>query len=201
MNKKTINAGITGNIGAGKSLVCKIFFMMGVPVYDADSRAKSLMKNHPVLKDSIVKQFGEEAYTKEGEINRGYLASKIYNQAEAREKLNGLVHPVVAEDYKNWCELNVEKGYRLTIKEAALLIETDSYKNLDALILVTAPDELKIKRTLLRDSFRSKEEVEKILSSQMPDILKAKAANYVVINDDKNLLLPQILEIYHKLVN
>lgn len=201
MNKTAISAGITGNIGAGKSLVCEIFSSLGVPVYDADFRAKSLMRGHPALRNEIVAYFGVKAYTENGEINRDFLANAIYNQPEAREKLNAMVHPVVADDFARWHRSAIDAGNRLVIKEAALLVETGSYKNLDTLILVTAPDDLKIKRTLLRDPFRSKDEIKKILSSQMPDAAKTNLADYVVINDDKNLLLPQVLEIYHDLVD
>jgi dephospho-CoA kinase len=201
MNKKTVTVGITGNIGVGKSLVCKIFSCLGVPVYDADVRAKWLMMNDTGLRKDIVSQFGKKAYTEKGEIDRDYLAQTIYSQPQKREQLNALVHPIVSDDFKQWCHFSFAAGKRLIIKEAALLVETGSYKNLDALILVTAPDDLKIKRTLLRDPFRSKDEIKKILSSQMPESSKTHLADYVVINDDKNLLLPQVLEIYHKLVN
>ena len=186
--------GITGGIGAGKSLVCTIFSILNVPVYDADSRAKVLMKEDPDLRLEIIDLFGEEAYNEHG-LNRGYIANKTFHSTEVLNRLNLLVHPRVGADFKTWCK-DHEADNKYIIKEAALLFESGSYKSLDAVVLVTAPEELRIARVLKRDSYRKKEEVLAIISKQLPEEEKKDLADYIITNDLQSLLLPEVLKLH-----
>ena len=145
--------GITGGIGTGKSLVCRIFQCFGVPAYDADSHAKELMTTDGILISNIKKEFGELSYNTDGSLNRNYLSSRVFNDAEQLKKLNQLVHPRVAIDYKRWVDKKV--GAQYILKEAALLFEAGSNQQLDKVIVVTAPEMLRIQRVLKRDRHRT----------------------------------------------
>lgn len=192
---KPLQIGITGGIGTGKSFVCKIFKHLNIPVYDADSRAKWLMANNSKLKESIIKAFGEEAYTKEG-LNRKYLASKVFNDSDNVSKLNSLVHPAVGKDYQQWVKDNQESPYLL--KEAALMFESGSYKQLDKVIYVHAPKELRLKRIKQRDPHRSEQEIEAIIKKQLSAEEMKERSDYIINNDEKEMLLPQVIELHNK---
>ena len=187
---KILQIGITGGIGTGKSLVCRIFAQLGIPIYDADSRAKWLMNHDPTLKEAIKAQFGQEAYSATGALNRAYLASIVFGQQEKIEVLNQLVHPAVAKDYTQWVQMQ-QAPYLL--KEAALMIESGSYRSLDQLIVVSAPLDLRIARIRRRDPQRSEEEIRGIISKQMPEEEKLSYAQVVLPNDEKQALLPEAL--------
>jgi dephospho-CoA kinase len=189
---KTLQIGITGGIGSGKTLVCKIFQILGAPAYDADSRAKKLMTTDGILIEQITKEFGSLSYNPQGELNREYLSQAVFNQPEKLKKLNSFVHPRVAVDYAQWVS-QVKAKY--CIKEAALLYEAGTDKQLDRVIVVTAPEEIRIKRILKRDPQRSIEEVKAIMQNQMTQEEKISRADYVVHNDDTRLLVPQIVEL------
>lgn len=189
-----IQIGITGGIGSGKSLICRIFHVLGVPVYDADSRAKKLMTTDGILIDQIKKEFGTLSYDEKGELNRELLGKTVFNQPDKLARLNALVHPRVAWDYKRWISEQSEARYCL--KEAALLFEAGSYQLLDKIIVVAASDELRIKRVLQRDPHRNKEEVERIISNQMPQEEKIKRADYVIKNDESELVVPQVVKLH-----
>src|SRR5689334_1391221 len=135
---RSIRVGITGGIGSGKSLICKIFATLGVPVYDADSRARMLMTESQMLVSQIKKEFGESSYLPDGSLNRGYLSNEVFNNPAKLEILNSFVHPAVAIDSENWINANATAPYIL--KEAALLYESGSYKALDKIIVVVAPE-------------------------------------------------------------
>lgn len=189
--------GITGGIGSGKSLIGKIFHRLGVPIYDADSRAKWLMNNNVELIAAIKDLFGEKAYDESG-LNRQHISSVVFNQPEKLAKLNGLVHPKVGEDFEEWAEQNAEQNYLL--KEAALMFETDSFKQLDEVITVSAPVEVRINRVLKRDSHRNKEDIEKIIAHQLTDAEREKRANHIINNDGQHLLIPQVLTLHQKFI-
>jgi len=191
---KPLSVGITGGIGSGKTLITKLFSLLNVPIYYADDRAKTLMNT--LLKDSIIDLFGEESYFN-GKLNRTYIASKVFSNNSALTKLNAIVHPAVAIDFDNWLVENKEAKY--VIKEAALLIESGSYKQLDKLIVVTSPLELRVNRIKTRDSFRSEKEIKKIISSQSSEQSKIDLADYIITNNEENLLIPQVLEIDKKI--
>jgi dephospho-CoA kinase len=196
--KKTdpLQVGITGGIGSGKSLVCKVFNILGIPVYDADSRAKLLYVQNEELKHELIQHFGPESYTAIGELNRRYLANQVFNDSRKVELLNSLVHPRVGADYQAWVQQH--KHFPYLIKEAALLFESGSYLSLDKVITVFAPVDLRIQRVISRDPHRRAQEIEAIIAKQLAEEEKISKADYVIYNDDKNLLLPQILGLHQK---
>lgn len=191
--KRPLQIGITGGIGAGKSLVCRIFGILGVPVYDADSRAKSVMTTDGILMNQIQKEFGLLSYHKDGSVDREYLAKAVFSDEEKLKKLNALIHPRVALDYEQWVEKQKSK---YVLKEAALLFEAKSDKVLDKIIVVSAPEELRIKRVLQRDSHRTEQQIKDIIRNQLSEEEKIKRADFVMLNDEKKLLIPQVLELH-----
>jgi dephospho-CoA kinase len=196
MRSKPFQIGITGGIGSGKSTICKIFTCLGVPVYDADSRAKSIMTTDGILIAQIKKEFGDLAYLSDGSLDREYLSRVIFENQEKRTLLNQMVHPRVAADTDRWLDQNREATY--VVREAALLIESGAYLRVDKVLLVTAPEELRIKRVLARDPHRLREEVVKIMATQLPEEEKKKVADVVVYNDETQLLVPQILHLHNQ---
>lgn len=196
---KTLRIGITGGIGAGKSLVCKIFALLGAPTYDADSRARSLMSNDLVLKDQIKKKFGNQSYLPDGTLNRQYLGKEVFNDPQKLAELNGLVHPRVALDSEKWMDENVGASY--VVKEAALLFESGAYKSLDKIIVVTAPEALRLQRVISRDKTRTTEEVIKIFRNQQPEEDKVSRADFVITNDETQLIIPQVLKLHERFIN
>ncbi len=191
---RPFSVGVTGGIGSGKTLVTQLFSILKVPIYNADDRARELMNNQ--LVHLITSTFGSDSYV-DGKINRTYLATKVFSNKKELEKLNAIVHPAVALDFKNWLQVYLKAKY--IIKEAALLVETGSYKQLDKLIVVTSPRQLRIDRIKLRDSFRSEKEIENIISNQTSDAEKIKLADFLITNDEKKLLITQVLEIDKKI--
>lgn len=193
---KPIQIGITGGIGSGKSLVCKIFGVLGVPAYDADSRAKNLMTTDGILIQQIKKEFGSLSYDAKGVLNREFLSATVFPNQDKLKKLNALVHPRVAIDYKMWVDEHAESKY--VLKEAALLFESGSYKMLDKIILVTAPKEIRIERVLARDPHRTKEDVEKIIQNQLSEEEKEAKANFIIRNSESELIVPQIVDLHKR---
>ena len=185
--------GITGGIGSGKTLITKVFSVFGIPVYDADSRAKVLMVSDPELKESIKTNFGEESYYKDGGLNKKHL-SKVFAEGSKLKVLNSLVHPKVGQDFLNWTQENSNAPY--IIKEAALLFESGSYKLLDKVITVFTPLDLRIKRVSLRDADRSEEQIMEIVSKQLPEEEKMKKADFVIYNDESQSLILQVLSLH-----
>src|SRR5690606_1952040 len=148
--------GITGGIGAGKSTVAKVFAILSIPIYYADDRAKWLMGNDEELKERIIRAFGATSYTEQGTLNRAFLAEKVFSDPVNTEIINGLVHPAVAEDFRLWAE---QQRSPYVLKEAALLFESGSYKELDKVINVSSPLKVRVARVLMRDPHRSLEQV------------------------------------------
>lgn len=193
-----LKIGITGGMGSGKSIICRIFQMLGAPVYDADSRARLLMDKDEVLREKITLAFGAGAYCSDGTLNRGYLAEAVFPEKEKLEQLNKLVHPAVKKDFEEWAE---KQKSDYVIKEAALLVETGSFKELDKLIVVTAPEKTRIHRILFRDAHRSQKQIQEILQNQFPESEKAKYADYLINNDESQLVFPQVLKIHARLTS
>lgn len=191
---KPLQIGITGGIGSGKSLVCKVFQSLGVPVYDADSHAKILMTTDGILVDQIKKEFGTLSYDAKGGLNRKYLSEAVFNNEAKLQKLNALVHPRVALDYDRWLAENKESAY--VIKEAALLFEAGSSELLDKIIVVTAPEKMRITRVLKRDTQRKESEVVKIIRNQMAEEEKLKRADFIIQNNETELVIPQVLKLH-----
>lgn len=197
--KKPLQVGLTGGIGSGKSLVCRIFQCLGISVYDADSRAKSIMTTDGILVSQIRQEFGDLAYHTDGSLNRTYLGKTVFNKPQQLERLNRLVHPRVGEDYRQWLEENSGETY--VIKEAALLFEAGSDQVLDKIIVVYAPEHIKVARVLKRDPHRNPEDVHAIIKNQMPDEAKLKRADFVIFNDDSRLVIPQVLSLHQQFLS
>ncbi|GCC50906.1 dephospho-CoA kinase [Chryseotalea sanaruensis] len=191
---KPLQIGITGGIGAGKSTVCKIFNVLGIPTYDADSRAKALMTTDGILMEGIKKEFGTLSFKTSGELNREYLATEVFSDEQKLKKLNSLVHPRVGLDYENWLKEQIGAPY--VLKEAALLIESGSYKTLDYLLLVTAPEHERIERVLARDKHRNREQVKEIIKNQLSETEKITLADFIINNDGNHSLLEQVLKLH-----
>lgn len=197
--KTPLKIGVTGGIGAGKSVVCHVFSALGVPVYDADSRAKQVMVEDPVLMRQLKGHFGEETYNEDGSLNRVYLAAKVFPDAEKLALLNSLVHPRVGLDFDKWLNQYAQAPY--VIKEAALIFEAGSYKSLDAVIAVSAPEELRLRRTIIRDEHRSRQQIEEIIAKQLPENERLNRSDYKIVNDDKTLIIPQVLRLHKKFLS
>jgi dephospho-CoA kinase len=193
---KPLKIGITGGIGSGKSIVCKIFETLSYPVYNADDRAKWLVSNDTDLKSEIIELLGEEAFLN-NKYNKVYVANKVFNNQDLLNKLNSLIHPKVGIDFEKWVIEN--KNHSIVLKEAALMFESDSYKALDQIITVVAPLQFRIKNILNRDINRSEEEIKNIISKQLSDEEKIKKSDFVIKNDDILPILPQVIKILNTL--
>ena len=192
--RKPICIGVTGGIGSGKSIGCKIFNALGVLSYDADSRAKIILNTDEVLKEQIKDEFGPFAYDEDGKLNSGHISKMAFSMPEKLARLNQLVHPRVAADFVTWTDEHHSHHY--LIKEAALMFETGSYKELDKVILVSAPQSLRIERVLARDPYRTEADLKKIMANQMSEEEKMKRADFVIVNDESELLIPQVLRLH-----
>lgn len=189
--------GITGGIGSGKSTVCEIFKTLGIAVYQADDRAKHLMQTDAELIASIKAEFGSETY-QNGTLNRPFLAKLIFSDAEKTKKINSLVHPAVAKDFQAWVE---DQNSPYVLKEAALMIESGSYQQLDVLINVFAPIDIRIQRIQKRDPQRSIEEIKGIIDKQVSEEKREEVADIIIRNDGDELLIPQVLAIHQQLIS
>ena len=174
-----IKVGLTGGIGSGKSTVSKILISKGFSVYNSDNRAKWLMNNNDNLKSNIISIFGNKAYLK-GSLNRKYLSAKVFNDSLKLKALNNLVHPLVAIDFKNW--LLHQKSKDFVFKEAAILIESGAYKEMDKIIVVSCPENIRLERVLKRDG-NSPELVKKRMQNQISETEKINHADFVVKNN------------------
>ncbi|MCH7413311.1 dephospho-CoA kinase [Belliella sp. R4-6] len=197
MNSKPFLIGITGGIGSGKTTVAKIFSILGIPIYYADDRAKWLMSKDTALKNQIQNAFGINSYNEDGSLNREFIASNVFGNKENTKTINSLVHPAVKSDFELWAK-SQESPY--VLKEAALLFETGSYKDLDKIITVSSPLRVRVNRVLLRDPHRNEEQLNTIIDQQMPEEEKIHLSDYVIKNIDNKLLIPQVLKIHDKLL-
>jgi len=190
-----LTIGITGGIGSGKSTVCKIFKLLETPVFEADTVAKSLINSNNEIRNGLIGLFGKSIYNAENKVNRKMLANLIFNDDDLMEKVNQLIHPVVRNEFINWQNRQISA---YIIHEAAILFESGFYKMMDYTILVSAPEEIRIERVTKRDNF-SREMVQSRIRKQWSDEDKRILASVELVNDNKNLLIPQILEIDKKL--
>jgi len=187
-----LKVGITGGIGSGKTTVCRVFELLGIPVFYADAVAKEVMHSDAILRAEVLKAFGNESYFPDGNLNRKHISDIVFQDEEELEKLNALVHPAVFRAFDQWAL--VQKAPYL-IKEAALLFESESYKMCDVSVLVKSEDRLRIARVSKRDAI-SEEQVLLRMSRQLTDEEKEKLADYILYNDEKCLLIPQILHLH-----
>lgn len=191
-----LKVGVTGGIGSGKSVVCHVFKTLGIPVFDADDAARYLMENDTTLVQGIQWLLGDDVYDN-GKLNKEKVSSIIFNDQVKLTQLNNLVHPAVISYGNAWME---KQQTPYTIKEAAIFYESGSYKDIDVMIGVYAPQELRIKRTMERNKI-SREKVLAIMALQMDEDEKMKRCNYVITNDDVTPLLPQVMKIHDELLN
>ena len=192
-----LSIGITGGIGSGKSTVCRVFETLGIPVFYADAEAKRLQNEDVTVRNAIISLFGNDVYTAEG-LNRKSVAEKVFADKNLLEKLNAIVHPATVTAFENWKLNQVDAPYIL--KEAAILFETGLAKSLDKVIVVTAPEELRIQRIINREN-SSREQVIARMKNQMADEEKIKLAHFIIINDEKQAIIPQIMKVHEHLLN
>lgn len=193
-----LKVGITGNIGSGKTTVSKMFELLGIPVFYADDAAKSIMVTDELLVAGIKLAFGAAAYFNDGSLNRKHIAGIVFNDEQQLAKLNALVHPAVFRAFDNWAKQIENAPY--VIKEAALLFESSSYKMCDKTILVTAPLETRIKRVMQRDSITKEEVISRNLR-QFTQEEKLKLADFIIKNDDTELVIPQVLALHQEFLS
>jgi dephospho-CoA kinase len=189
--------GVTGGIGSGKTLICKIFEMLGIPVYYADVQAKKMMAADPEIIARLSEYFGNEVI-KEGKPDRDKIASIVFSNPDALTLLNSLIHPLVRNDFDVWSRSKQENVY--VIEEAAILFETGANKLLDYIIAITAPENIRIKRVMDRDNINRKNILARI-GNQMDETERANMADAVIINNDTVMVIPQVVELHHKLLN
>jgi dephospho-CoA kinase len=183
--------GLTGGIGSGKTTVAEVFRRLGVPVFLSDDVARRLQEDDPKVKKGIQELFGDEIYA-DGKLDREKVAGIVFKDKKKLEQLNAIVHPAVAEAFQQFCEKHREEKY--VLKEAAILFETGGNKQLDGMIVVTAPEALRTSRVMQRDGV-SQEEVTRRMKNQWPEEEKVKQADFVIVNDEKELVIPQVVEV------
>lgn len=186
--------GVTGGIGSGKSTVCKIFEVLGVPVYYADDRARALILSDPRIRKGYIELFGEKVY-ENGQLNRKLVADRIFSDRTLLEKVNRLVHPVVRDDFFQWTE---HQNAPYVIEEAAVLLESGGHDLLDFVVVVSAPESLRIQRVARRDGM-SEERIQERIKNQWTDQQRRELADYEVLADDRHLVVPQVLKIHTEL--
>ena len=191
--------GITGGIGSGKTTVCKIFEVLGIPVFYADAVAKEIMVNDLILIEGVKDTFGVESYFEGGALNNKHIAGIVFNNPVELAKLNALVHPAVFRAFDRWvAQIPAKSPYIL--KEAALLFESESYKMCDTSIVVTAPTQTKLERVTLRDGV-SAEQVLARMDKQFTDEQKLAMAHHHIINDESVSLILQVLDLHQTFLN
>ena len=191
-----LKIGITGGIGSGKSTVARVFEVLGIPVYYADDAAKRLMNENDELKEKIKEEFGETIFT-EGKLDKKELASIVFNNPEKLEQLNKIVHPQTIKDADLWMK---KQTSAYAIKEAAIIFESGAHQFVDYVIGVVAPAPLRILRTMHRDNI-SREEVLSRMNRQLNESIRMKLCDFIINNDEQQMLLPQVLALHEKLLS
>jgi dephospho-CoA kinase len=191
-----LKIGLTGGIGSGKSTTAKIFGVLGIPVYYADVEAKRLMNENLELRSAIIKNFGEKAYTNEM-LDRKYISSIVFSDPAKLELLNSIVHPATKKDGEIWMH---QQTAPYAIHEAALIFEAKVSDRLDKVIGISSPVELRIKRAMERDNVSS-DEVMKRMNKQLDEEIKMSKCDFILINDEQQLLIPQVVALHKKLLD
>lgn len=186
---------ITGNMGSGKSVVSRMLEIMGVPVYDCDSRAKALMQHDALMVKALKRMFGEECYNSDGSLNRPWLAAQIFTDKENVARVNALVHPRVKEDFLLWAE---SAGSDIVAVESAILYESGMAETVDKVLLVWADKETAVQRVMRRGGL-AREQVLSRLQNQMPVDELLLLSDYAIRNDGESAVLPQLMEIVNGL--
>lgn len=191
-----LQIGVTGGIGSGKSLVCRVFRALNIPVYEADERAKWLTEHDPILKADIRRVLGQNAYDPLGRYNRAWVATQVFANPVLLQQLNSVIHPRVLTDTDAWVRQYIDKPY--VVKEAALMRAAGDGNSLDKVVVVRAPIDLRIERIRKRDPHRSGEEILNIINRQVSDDERLQIADYMLTNDESQLLLPQIIRLHEE---
>ena len=184
---KTI--GLTGGIGSGKTTVGEVFKQIGIPVYNCDLQAKLLTNKNSEIKIKLISLFGKDIYDNKG-LDRPKLAEIIFKDKSALEKVNSIIHPIVRQDFSHWVKNQNNVPY--VIQESAIMFESGLFQSLDMVITVTAPVEIRKKRVILRDNL-SEGQVLSRMNNQISDDERVQKSNFVIVNDDQNLIIPQVL--------
>jgi|694.fasta_scaffold45531_4 dephospho-CoA kinase len=190
-----LKVGITGGIGSGKSVVAKIFSTLGIPVYESDQRAKWLIEYNKDIVSEIREFLGNEAYNEDGKYDKVFVSKAVFQNEELLRKLNQIVHPRVRQDFEDWVLL---QNAPFVLKEAAIMRRN---AGLDKIIVVYSPKDLRIKRLLKRDTHRNLSEIEKVIANQKTEKEFLEMADFMINNDDKEMLIPQVIEVYKKLIS
>lgn len=183
--------GLTGGIGSGKTTVAKLFGIMNCGIYNSDDKAKDIYFN-PQVKTQVIELLGSNAYTDNGSLNKEYIAKNVFTNAELLKKLNTIIHPAVKKDFEEF--VAKQKPEQIIVKETALLFEADIYKQVNYSVLVTSPTELRIKRVMKRNAI-TEDEIKNRINAQWSDEQKIPLADFVIYNNDKQALIPQVLNV------
>jgi len=189
-----LKVGITGGIGSGKSVVCQVFSTLGIPVFNADDTARYLMENDPSLVNAIILLLGSDVYDA-GRLDRTKVSAIVFREPDKLQQLNALVHPATISYAQKWFKSHTSP---YAIKEAAIFFESGSYKDIDVMIGVSAPVELRIQRAMQRGNL-TREKVLSIIANQMDDDEKMKRCDIVITNNDIAAILPQVLHTHQQL--
>jgi len=184
----SIKIGITGGIGSGKSVVSKLLQLMGVPVYIADVESKRFTETDPDIRAALISLLGDEVY-QDGKLNRPLLASYIFGNKDNLTMVNGIIHPRIKDDFRRWAQSH--SSYPIVGIEAAILIEAGFTEDVDQVVLVYAPQEIRLRRAVSRDAC-AVEQIQQRMRNQMPDEDKMAFAHHIIYNDDKQALIPQL---------
>lgn len=188
-----LKIGVTGGIGSGKSTVCNIFEQMGIPIFNADLQARDLMNTNTKLIQALKTTFGNDIYDSDEQLIRPKLAQIVFGDKAKVEKLNSLVHPAVKNEFKQWAKKQINCPY--IIKEAALMFESESYKDLDYVITVSSPKNERLKRVVERDGIK-RADVLKRMNNQFSERERIARADFVIKNDGKHPLIPQVMQLH-----
>lgn len=194
---KPLQLGVTGGIGSGKSVVCRIFEILGIPVYNADLEAKRLLETDTKVREEVTFLLGKKAYTKEGRVDRTFISGVVFADDLKLKALNNIVHPAVQLDYLNWFSIHYDSPF--VVKESAIMFESGSSRGMDYIVAVIAPENVRIKRVMDRDG-KTEEQVRRIMEKQLPQLEIINKSNSFIMNNDKILVLPQVLELYDRLI-
>jgi dephospho-CoA kinase len=192
-----IRVGITGGIGSGKTLVCKVLEQLGVPVYNADTAARNIMESDEEIRHDLTRLLGNGIYTGMS-LNRTLVSSLIFGNEELLKALNGIVHPRVALHFEAWC--NQQSGAPYVAEESAILFESGIWQRFDKILLVTATEEVRFSRALQRPGM-TMEKIRAVVKNQLPESEKIVRSHVVIHNDGKALILPDILRLHDSMIN
>lgn len=192
-----IRVGITGGIGSGKSLVCKVLSIIGIPVYHADDEARNLMETDPDIRRELIRLCGPDIFSG-NLLNRPLMSHLIFDNNALLQAVNGVVHPAVARDFEGWCDRQTTSPY--LVQESALLFESGAWERFDVVVLVTAPEALRIERVLKRPGM-TVEKIRAIVKNQLAEEEKIVRSHVVFHNDGNDLILPGIVALHTTLAH